>query len=203
MKAQVSGSPSLLSLSQSLPTYNKAEKRGSGTGIESEGFVTQGGRQAVWRELVPAGRCYSRVWIDPVVLPCRDGDGQSLQAGAISSGQEWFWVEGNFPSNQHLSVNSSDLGSFSEPFWSAALSPQQKTLLPVDLEVSIKSQAAVHSKFYWCPQRERATLGRDWQLAATGRLLIFLYHGPVWGPLFSCHMPTNFTCVHKGCVWIL
>ena len=145
-----------------------------------------------------SGELLQQCWDRPSGLATQGWRQASLQAGAISSGQEWFWVEGNLPSNQHLSVNSSDLGSFSEPFWSAALSPQQKTLLPVDLEVSIKSQAAVHSKFYWCPQRERATLGRDWQLAATGLLLIFLYHGPVWGPLFSCHMPTNFTCVHKG-----
>ena len=34
-------------------------------------------------------------------------------------------------------------------------------LLLVALEVPIKSQAAVYSKFYLCPQRKKATLGMD------------------------------------------
>ena len=34
--------------------------------------------------------------------------------------------------------------------------------LLVDLVVTIKSQVAVYSKFYLCPQREQAALGRDW-----------------------------------------
>jgi len=33
-------------------------------------------------------------------------------------------------------------------------------------------------------------------LAATVSLLIFLYRRPVWGPLFSCPMPTNFLSQH-------
>ena len=44
--------------------------------------------------------------IDPMVSLHRDGRRRSFKAKAISSGQEWFWVEGNFPSNQHRSVTA-------------------------------------------------------------------------------------------------
>ena len=93
---------SVLSLPQSLPTHNKDlevqdEKYCSGAGIEPAGFILQGWRQTVRREVVPARRCCSSAGIDLVVSLHRDGGRRSLQAGAISSGWEQFWVKGNSP----------------------------------------------------------------------------------------------------------
>ena len=64
------------------------------------------GRQAVWKNIFPAKKCYSSARIDPAVLLCRDGGRQFLQVGAINSALEQFRVRGNFPLNGHLSVTA-------------------------------------------------------------------------------------------------
>lgn len=59
------------------------QKRCGGPWIEPAGFVAPGWRQAVWREVVPAGRCCSSAGIDPGVLLRRDASRRALQAGAV------------------------------------------------------------------------------------------------------------------------
>ena len=94
-----------------MPAHRKglevqAEKHCSGTGGEPAGFISQGWRQVVWWKVVPSRRCCSSSGIDAVVLLHRDGDRWSLYTGEISSGLEWFWVKGNFPSNRHHNVTA-------------------------------------------------------------------------------------------------
>ena len=109
-----------------------------------------------------AGRCCRSTGIDPVVLPCRDGGRQSLQAGAISSGWSGSGSNGISPPTDTLQYNSSDLGCFNEPIWSVVTS--RKMLLLIASEVATKSQVVVYCKFYAHLQRQGSTLGRDWPL---------------------------------------
>ena len=77
-----------------MPTPNKdlevqAKNHSSIAGIEPVGFATQGWKQAVWQEVVLAGRCCSSTRVDPVVFSHRGGGRRSLweeQSGQNGSG---------------------------------------------------------------------------------------------------------------------
>lgn len=177
-------------LSRSLPTHNKDLE-------------------------VQAGKCCGGAGIEP---PWSFLSG--MEAGDLPR-QEWSAQDWSSSGSKGVSswtdtrVQQLWLGSFNEPFSSVILSEKRSCWLPQrlqswSLDWNQELGSSVQQVLFRTSERA-GLLGVGTGPGCTWSVLLFLYHRPVWGLLFSCLRPTDFLSqLHcfvlfslGGAVWIL